>query len=82
MIDLPIIIDLYLNSIPQRCDIKQDGRSHQSYYQRLKLPSELGLQIIHQILNRDGQKKEMYIFKILNIYIFFNLTSIYSNKTL
>lgn len=52
MIDLPIIIDMYLNSIPQRCDIKHDGRSHQSYYQRLKLPSELGLQIIHQILNR------------------------------
>ncbi len=61
MIDSPIVIDMYLNSVPQTCDLIHDGRSHQSHYQTLKLPTQLWLQIIHQILNRDENKKEMYI---------------------
>lgn len=64
---------MYLDSIPQTCDLKHDGRSHQSYYERLKLPTKLWLQIIHQILNRDGKNKSMYIFKIFfkNMYFMY-----------
>ncbi len=57
MIESPTVIDIYLNSIPQTRDLIHDGRSHQSHYQTLKLPTQLWLQISHQILNRDKKNK-------------------------